>query len=172
MGFKVADIPPEGLTVELSEKIDLFDKDSAETGFTADLSIKTRGGGRVHISGRIKSVPELQCSRCLKMFPFAVETAIDLDLLPVNALNAEGSEHELGKAELNTEFYRGDEIEPKEIVREHILLALPMVPLHDEQCKGLCSVCGTDLNAGSCTCGREGWQQEGAFSALKNMFKK
>ena len=50
--------------------------------------------------------------------------------------------------------FEGDEIDLGELFREQILLAIPMTPLCREECKGLCPVCGADLNAGECSCER------------------
>ncbi len=173
MGIKINDIPPEGLTLELAESLDLFDKGAASTAYTAVLSIKPAGGGLFHVTGRIKAAPLLQCSRCLKEFPFPIDTEVDFDFAPVSTLEADRDhEHGLAPSELDMEFYEGDEIEPADIVKEHLLLALPMVPLHSAECKGLCSVCGTDLNIADCGCEKNSWGEAGAFSALKNILKK
>ncbi len=173
MGIKINDIPPEGLTLELAESLDLFDQGTASTAYTAALSIVPGEGGLFHITGRIKAAPLLQCSRCLKEFSFPADTVVDFDFAPVSALAAnKDHEHELAPSELEMEFYEGDEIEPADIVKEHLILALPMVPLHSEACKGLCPVCGTDLNKADCDCERGGKGETSAFSALKNMFKK
>jgi len=46
---------------------------------------------------------------------------MDFELVPEGSLG-QSAEHELGRGELDTEFYRGDEIEPKEFIREQLLL--------------------------------------------------
>jgi len=173
MGIKITDIPPEGLSLEIAESIDLFDEGAASTACTAALSITHGGGELFHITGRIKAAPLLQCSRCLKEFSFPIDAEVDFDFAPVSALEADRDhEHELAPSELEMEFYDGDEIEPADIIKEHLLLALPMVPLHSEKCKGLCTVCGTDLNRADCGCERDSKGETSAFSVLKNMFKK
>jgi uncharacterized protein len=173
MGIKINDIPPEGLTLELAENLDLFDEGAASTAYTAALSITPAEGGLFHVTGRIQATPRLQCSRCLKEFSHPMEAEVDFDFAPVSALEADRDhEHELAPSELEMEFYEGDEIEPADIVKEHLLLALPMVPLHSVTCKGLCTVCGADLNSMDCGCERDGAGETNAFSVLKNIFKK
>jgi uncharacterized protein len=54
--------------------------------------------------------------------------------------------------DVDTSYYRDDQIDLNELLREQFYLALPMKPLCAEGCKGLCPQCGTNLNAGSCTC--------------------
>jgi len=171
MAIKINDIPPEGLTLEFDQKLDLLDTGTASTSVTAGITIKPVGGGILRITGRVQAAPLLECSRCLKNSPYPVDTELSVELAPVKSLGP-SAEHELVEGELSMEFYQGDEIEPIEIVREQLLIALPMVPLHHSDCKGLCSVCGTDLNEKECSCRKDTREAPGAFSALKDLLKK
>jgi uncharacterized protein len=170
MAIKISDIPPQGLTLEIGQKLDLFNEGSPSTKVAAVLSIKSSGSGLFRITGRVQAAPLLQCSRCLKMFSYTIDTEIDLELAPLNSLGI-ASEHELGKGELDTEFYDNNEIDPVEQVREQVLVALPMVSLHQPDCKGLCAVCGADLNETECNCKINSAETPGAFSALKDLLK-
>ena len=49
----------------------------------------------------------------------------------------------------------GDVIDLDEILREQIILALPMYPRCSPECRGLCPVCGIDLNQETCDCQRD-----------------
>lgn len=171
MALKINDIPPEGLTIELRESIDLFDQGSAATNFTASLTIIPVEGGTLRVSGTVQAEPAVECGRCLKLFSHRIESAVNIDLAPDEPLAAE-TEHELVRAEMNTEFYHGDEIEPRDLIKEQLLLALPAVPVHSPDCKGLCPLCGTDLNAADCGCQRDIKTDVSAFAALKDFFKK
>jgi len=167
MAIKINDIPPEGLALELAQKIDLFDFGSDFAEFTADLRIKPEGKGIFHVAGRIQAIATLECSRCLINFPYKMAFELNVDLAPINSL-ATGPEHELVAGELDTEFYQNDEINPIEFVKEQILIAVPVVPLHSTECKGLCSVCGTDLNQSQCGHQRNEPGDFGSFAALKD----
>ena len=171
MAIKINDIPPEGLTLELGQKLELFDRGTASTAFKAVLAIKPMKGGILHISGRVQSDPLLECSRCLESFIFNIDSEINFDLAPISSLGPEG-EHELIGGELDIEFYQSDEIEPLDIIKEQLLISIPMVPLHDSGCKGLCSVCGADLNKVECGHQRNAPGDFGAFSTLKDLLKK
>jgi len=172
MAIKINDIPPEGLRIELHDKLDLFDEGVADTPFTSIVTIKAEGAGVFHVNGSVEATTSLECSRCLKRFPFPVrETSMDFDLVPEGSRKM-AAEHELGSSELDIEFYRGEEIEPKEYIREQLLLAVPMVPLHSPDCKGLCPVCGEDRNERSCGCRIESMEGETRpFEALKKIIK-
>jgi uncharacterized protein len=171
MAMKINDIPPEGLTLELKQKLDLFDTGTASTVFAASLVIRPTGAGAFHIKGRVQADPELECSRCLKVFTYHIDTELDITLAPEKVLGT-APEHELGRSELDMEFYQGEEIEPLDIVKEQLLITVPMVPLHGPDCKGLCPVCGTDLNEKDCGCKKDSPGEFGAFSALKDLLKK
>jgi uncharacterized protein len=171
MVIRISDIPPEGLTLEFDDKLDLFDQGAATTAFHAKLGVKPMAGGTLHVTGKIQAAPALECSRCLENFIFSVDTELDVELVPVKALGG-GAEHELGGGELDTEFYEGEELKPVDLVKEQVLISLPMVPLHSPECKGLCAVCGADLNKTECGHRRNAPGDFGAFSALKDLLKK
>jgi len=172
MAIKINEIPPEGLTFTLADDLDLFDEGTADTPFTATITVKAEGAGIFHVNGTVAATTSLECSRCLKRFTFPIdEAAMDFDLVPEGTQKL-SAEHELDRSELDTEFYRGGEIEPKEFIREQLLLAIPMVPVHSPDCKGLCPVCGGDRNERECGCRTE--MQESAahpFAALKKIIK-
>jgi uncharacterized protein len=172
MAMKINDIPPEGLTMELKQKLDLFDTGTASTVFAASLVIRPTGAGAFHIKGRVQADPELECSRCLKAFTYHVDTELDITLAPEKVLGMAAPEHELDRSELDVDFYQGEELEPLDLVKEQVLITVPMVPLHRPDCKGLCPVCGTDLNETDCGCAKDSPGEFGAFSALKDLLKK
>jgi uncharacterized protein len=171
MAIKINDIPPEGLTLELADKLDLLDQGTVLTAFTAVLNLKPISSGTVHASGRVKAEPELECSRCLTRFKYSIDSEFSIDVSPVAAIG-QMPEHELTGGELETEFYEGDELEPAELVKEQLVISMPMVPLHSPDCKGLCQACGADLNKGDCGCGNKVQEDFSPFSKLKDLFKK
>ncbi len=58
--------------------------------------------------------------------------------------------------DLSTAFYEDNVIDLGQLMQEQCYLAVPMKPLCREDCRGLCSECGTNLNSGSCEC-RQTW---------------
>jgi uncharacterized protein len=61
-------------------------------------------------------------------------------------------QHELQPEDLNIAVFDGEGIELDDLVREELLLALPVNVLCREDCKGLCPVCGIDRNLSNCQC--------------------
>jgi uncharacterized protein len=106
---------------------------------------------KFRLAGRVKTELELACSRCLEPFRFPVDAPFDVRFLPASELNVEG-EREVEEEDLETSFYKDDQIDLNELLREQFYLALPMKPLCTEDCKGLCPQCGINLNTGSCDC--------------------
>ena len=116
------------------------------------LMIRVRKDGRkCRVTGRFETRVQLSCSRCLD--PFEVNRDIDVDLLylPQSANRGE-AEAEISDGDLSTAFYRDEQIDLADMVREQLQLAVPMKPLCRDECCGLCPVCGTNLNIERCAC--------------------
>jgi uncharacterized protein len=80
------------------------------------------------------------------------------------------AERELGDEDFGAAYYSGDEIDLQQLIQERIYLALSMKPLCSEDCKGLCPVCGTNLNRGTCACDTH-WEDP-RLTALKALKKE
>jgi uncharacterized protein len=106
------------------------------------------------LSGSVKTTLELPCSRCLEAFTCPVDAQFDLRYQP-HTENTGEDEREIEEDDLSTAFYENDEIDLGHLMREQFYLSLPMKPLCGEACKGLCPVCGTNLNRATCTCKRD-----------------
>ena len=103
------------------------------------------------VVGRVQTELELPCSRCLEPFRLPVDQSFDLRYHPQTDASAE-AETEIAEEDLETSFYRDEQIDLNELLREQFYLALPMKPLCREDCKGLCPQCGTNLNLETCDC--------------------
>jgi uncharacterized protein len=106
---------------------------------------------RFRLAGRVQTTLELACCRCLEAFTTPVDAPFDLRYQPHTENRGEG-ELEIEEDDLTTAFYEHDEIDLAQLMREQLYLSLPMKPLCREECRGLCPVCGTNLNRGACAC--------------------
>jgi uncharacterized protein len=79
-------------------------------------------------------------------------------------------QRELKSAELDTVFYSDDLIETDDLLREQLILNLPMKPLCSPDCKGFCPRCGADLNISGCGC--ETKETDSRFEVLKQLKKE
>ena len=123
---------------------------------------------KFRLEGTVRTELELPCSRCLEPFRLPVDSAFDLRYLPVSEASAE-AEQEVGEGDLETSYYRDDEIDLDELMREQFYLALPMKPLCSDACKGLCPQCGTNLNTSACDCA-PAWEDP-RLAALRELGK-
>jgi uncharacterized protein len=106
---------------------------------------------RFRLVGTVRTGLELSCSRCLEPFQLPVDVAFDLRFLPATEM-ATQDEREVQEDDFEISYYRDDQIDLNELLREQFYLELPMKPLCVEGCRGLCPQCGTNLNTGTCTC--------------------
>ena len=119
--------------------------------------------------GSVRTVLQLPCSRCLEAFSWPVDAAFDLRYQPHRANAGEG-EREIEEDDLTTAFYDNEEIDLGQLMREQFYLSLPMKPLCRDDCRGLCPVCGTNLNRETCSCTRR-WEDP-RLAALKQLRTK
>jgi len=103
-------------------------------------------GRTLLVEGRLATTAVLECNRCLREFNHRV-TVKDYTY----------------SAEV-----RGDEtVDLTKSIREHIILSLPMKRLCSAECKGLCLMCGQDLNISACDCRKS--QALHPFSGLDHL---
>jgi uncharacterized protein len=105
----------------------------------------------IRLRGRLTTGLEMQCARCVE--PVAQNISRDFELL-YRPLGTDAGRDELSVTDAEAEigYYQGDGILLEDVLREQVLLALPLKVTCREDCKGLCPHCGKNLNEGQCTC--------------------
>ena len=106
----------------------------------------------VLVSGSADLQVSAECSRCLETFDWHEE--IDLtELFRYPTTDARGAiVEEEDESEDPLPVLQDDLIDLEPVLRDAVVLDLPLAPLCREDCKGLCPVCGTNFNTGSCQC--------------------
>lgn len=114
---------------------------------------------RFRLVGTAATELELPCSRCLEPFTLPVDSTFDLRYQPHAHPVGSGheAEREIEEDDLSTAFYANEQIDLGQLMREQFYLSLPMKPLCRTDCRGLCPICGTNLNRGACECKRD-WE--------------
>jgi uncharacterized protein len=114
-------------------------------------------GSEIRIRGHLGARLKAPCDRCLGPVDISVERDFDLSYRPVKTIARE-EEIEISADELEVGFYSGDGIALADVVREQVILALPMKVVCRPECLGLCPTCGADRNREACGCAesREG----------------
>ena len=107
-------------------------------------------GGQMHVRGSYTVEMVAQCDRCLAPVRFPLKAEFDLYYRPASDVpRAEEIKIDAGEAEIG--FYE-DGLELEDILREQVLLALPMQRLCSVDCKGICPGCGKNRNESACDC--------------------
>jgi uncharacterized protein len=108
--------------------------------------------GIYKVDGSVAFTADFQCARCLEPYPIANSSSFHLTFAPRPEASEENEEIEVGPDELDVEFYSERSIPLKQLAAEQIQLSIPMKPLCDESCLGLCPQCGANRNRESCSC--------------------
>jgi uncharacterized protein len=125
-----------------------------------------RHDNSILVRGRLQGELIYTCSRCLDTFGGPLSTSFDV-LLKAGQPPVPDQEVELSAGELDEDFFLGDEIELDGLLREQIILALPLKPLCGEECLGLCRQCGANLNREPCSCAPPAFHS--SFAALEKL---
>ena len=165
MKIQLKDIPDAGLDIGYEEDPRQLGLVEDRVGFEDKIAIHGKlfkTGDAVSLSGWLTTRLILQCSRCLKSFPFPLYLELVTQFLPL--VQAAGQKLDEDSEDVRTEeselyFYRGESLQLDDLIKEEIVLSIPMQPLCDPDCQGLCSRCGQDLNLQICGCR----QKETAF---------
>lgn len=127
------------------------------------LTLKSPAARRVLIKAETELVLSAPCDRCLKEVevPFSIHFEKEIDFSESGEERAE---------DLDETCYITDyDLDIDRLIREEILLDFPMKILCREDCKGICRVCGADLNQGECGCDRT--EPDPRMSVIKDIFK-
>lgn len=127
---------------EPSEK-ELFDGCVLDGDITFSGSL-TNKAGILHLDGRLLATYTSECYRCLSITSKELDLKIKEDF--INSADAE-----------QTDMYpfEGKILDIGKALEDNIVLNLPMKHLCSEQCKGLCSKCGSNFNVTQCDCGED-----------------
>jgi uncharacterized protein len=108
-------------------------------------------GEEVRVHGKVETTLEAECDRCLGRAVFPVKAEFDLFYRPVEPeVTAEEVAIDEGEAEMG--FYELPGLVLEDILREQLLLQLPMQHVCSETCKGICPTCGVNRNEVTCSC--------------------
>ena len=175
MQINISNIPEEGLNLRFSKSGEWFHRSlpmGDDCGFCVQkIDVRCfveKVLKNVSIRGGIKVGVELECCRCLKKFDFPAEIEFKYVLMPADDLKKD--DLELTYEDLEYSYYEDDIIDLGQIVVEQIVLQVSVKPLCNVSCKGLCPVCGINLNIDKCD--HETQQISSSFAALKNFKAK
>jgi DUF177 domain-containing protein len=123
----------------------------------------------IRLDGELSTSLELVCARCLEPVIEKVGRKFDLLYRPQGA-DAGKEEMSVTTAEAEVSYYQGEGLLLEDVIREQVLLAVPLKAICREDCKGMCPYCGKNLNFELCSCG--GAVEDPRWSGLKDLRSK
>lgn len=107
--------------------------------------------GEIRVKGHLHVQMEAPCDRCLETASLPLERPFDLLYYPADELELSGAD-EIEKEASEVAYYEGGRLELNDVLREVVLLELPMQVVCSEACKGICPKCGQNRNTHNCGC--------------------
>lgn len=114
----------------------------------ADVVLDAIDGG-IEVAGTVTVPWHAECRRCLAEVHGTTTAGVRELYAPPGRT---GAEVEAGAEDEETYTLTGEVLDLAPLVRDAVLLGLPLAPLCDEACAGLCPTCGAALAAGPCGC--------------------
>jgi len=162
MEFRVSELEREPIDFDLEIKpgaID-FGEEAQQVGLLATSGraevIQEHRGPKeivpdIRLKGRYSGRFEVPCARCLEPVEIPLSAEFDLIFRPMGA-DAGAPERSITASETEIGYYQKDSLMLEDVLREQILLSLPVRTLCKPDCKGLCPSCGTNRNVEPCSC--------------------
>jgi uncharacterized protein len=116
----------------------------ADAEVSADAVLDSVGGG-IEVSAELRAPWQGECRRCLR----ALSGELHCDVRELYTPRRAG---ESDDADEETYPLSGETLDLRPLVRDALLLELPIAPVCQADCRGLCPTCGADLNEGPCAC--------------------
>ena len=155
MVFGIEEIGDEGLCFSLVLKKDRLEIDQAGLSVNVDIIVNgslNRIDDDVYLKGAVMTSVAASCSRCLDTLSYPIDSVLKSHFVPSHDRYTSERDVELHASDIDAEVYENQQIDLTQSIRDSILLAVPVICLCEENCKGICSQCGKNLNQGLCKC--------------------
>ncbi len=173
--ISLQDIPPEGM--RLACEVGSEDLQLAEHGpglkdvlaLTATVQVEASG---FLVEGELNGLLVHECVRCLEACEASADVSFQARYQDPEKRGATGKggrpvEEKSGPVEVDDYPMVAQHIDLQDVLREQIILSVPMQPLCSDDCRGLCQACGQNLNVKACGC--EERKTESPFSVLQDV---
>ena len=109
--------------------------------------------GQIRVAGEFETKMEMVCARCLDPVMEEVHRDFDLFYRPLPK-GTKPEEERLKDDDTEIGFFEGEGLFLADVLKEQVLLSLPMKVICQSDCRGLCPHCGSNLNHEQCRCDR------------------
>ena len=132
---------------------------------SSDVHVKINymENGKLQIEGACKLTVEIPCDRCLE----DVEVKVTLDFK--HKIDTESDAYDQSEDLDENNYIDGYSLDVEQLVYNELLVGWPTKILCSEDCKGICNVCGQNLNKGTCNCEDTGLDPR--MSVIRDVFK-
>ena len=155
MRFNVSQLLKEGVGARRSYSLDETFEALPETGTTkiqGEMTITCIDTG-VWVSGHMEANASSLCGRCLTLADYAVRFRLDEEYLPTVEIGSGAPVRVPGEIKEGSFTLDSHHIlDLTEAARQYVIINLPMKALCRQNCAGLCSTCGANLNDNPCDC--------------------
>ena len=105
----------------------------------------------IRLRGRVEGNFQVPCARCIEPVEIPLTAEFDLIFRPIGA-DGDAPERSITASETEIGYYQKDSLSLEDVLREQVLLSLPVRTLCKPDCKGLCPHCGANRNTQPCSC--------------------
>ncbi|MGB7266402.1 MAG: DUF177 domain-containing protein [Terracidiphilus sp.] len=105
----------------------------------------------IRLKGRFAGTFQVPCARCVEPVELPLAGEFDLIFRPVG-VDGDAPERSITASETEIGYYQKDSLLLEDVLREQVLLSLPVRTLCKPDCKGLCPRCGANRNTQPCSC--------------------
>ena len=154
MFLNVKDLAVRKLSIRKSYAPGAIDYRTPEFKQVAPLQVQATAelaDGQIHVEGELETKIELYCARCLEPVVEEVSRTFDLFYAPVPK-DEKPTIDQLKDDDTEIGFYKGEGLFLADVLKEQLLLALPLKAICQSDCRGLCPNCGANLNHEECRC--------------------
>ena len=141
-----------------------------------ELHLSNVENKRLLIQGEMDVTVAIPCDRCLTEVPTALHLVIDKAVTLSSAAPPSMEAERTGQDDDNLEqleYMDGYQLDVDRLIYGEILVAWPMKVLCRDDCKGICSKCGANLNETACNCDQTVIDPRmAAFQDVFNKFKE
>lgn len=102
---------------------------------------------RLYITLEITTDMQAHCNRCLELFVYHFNSSINAEIIDENLF-----EYEDDQIDDDVIYYKDNMFDLEKLIKEHIMMNIPIKLVCDEACQGLCPKCGARIEKGSCNC--------------------
>ena len=174
LNFNINDVGDDGLLINTEKSPDFFSdlKNSLyirdgiliQSNVFINVSVE-KNDRQLYLTGNLRLKIQSPCSRCMSLVSKMINPRFNLQLMPENVDESEL----IFNNDTIIDTYKGNIIDITDYLYEILSVSIPVKVLCSEMCRGLCMICGSNLNDRDCGCAMKREDKGNSFSKLKDI---